>query len=91
MNFSIDRHTIFFVVTGSHAYGLAIDTSDVDYRGCAIPPRNFFFGSHAVFEQWEDRADEYKTDTVIYDIRKFFRLIAEGSPTMNEYLWVPRH
>lgn len=81
--FDINEHTILLVLHGSHAYGTSIATSDKDYRGVAVPPRDRFFGFAHVFEQFE-RKDP---DTVIYDIRKFCRLAADCNPNVIEILF----
>jgi hypothetical protein len=52
MHFDVDKHTIFLAVTGSHAYGMARPTSDVDVRGAAIPPRDVRDSFFRNFEQY---------------------------------------
>jgi predicted nucleotidyltransferase len=79
----LDERTILLVRHGSHAYGTAIATSDLDYKGVAIPPRAYFLGFHQAFEQAELRQP---VDAVIYDIRKFFRLACECNPSIIEAL-----
>lgn len=76
--------TILLVTHGSHAYGLNTATSDIDLKGVAIPPREYFTGFVQRFEQAEGK-DPY--DLVIYDIRKFFNLAAECNPNIIEVLW----
>ena len=44
--------TVYVVEAGSHAYGTSTPESDYDYRGAAIPPKNYFFGLDN-FEQAE--------------------------------------
>lgn len=75
--------TIFLTQSGSHAYGLATPESDVDLRGVAIPPREYFLGFAQRFEQ----AEATDPDLVIYDIRKFFQLAAACNPSIVELLW----
>jgi predicted nucleotidyltransferase len=70
---------------GSHAYGMATPTSDLDIRGICIPPKEYFLGFAKVFEQVEIKGDP---DVVIYDIRKFFKLAADCNPNIIEYLFV---
>ncbi|RYE75405.1 MAG: hypothetical protein EOO74_10075 [Myxococcales bacterium] len=76
--------TILLVTHGSHAYGLNTPTSDIDLKGVAIPPREYFLGYLQRFEQAEGK-DPY--DLVVYDIRKFFNLAAECNPNIIEVLW----
>lgn len=86
MNFDIRKHTIYKVVSGSHAYGFATEESDIDYRGVAIPPKEYFLGFSNIFEQYEQQTPE---DITIFDIRKFFKLAADCNPNVIELLWIP--
>jgi predicted nucleotidyltransferase len=70
---------------GSHAYGTNIETSDEDYRGVAIAPREYYLGFVKTFEQAEQR-EPY--DSVIYELRKFMRLAADCNPSILELLFV---
>lgn len=79
----IPARTIFLTRAGSHAYGLATPESDLDLRGVAIPPSEYFLGFAQRFEQ----ADATDPDLVIYDIRKFFQLAAACNPSILELLW----
>lgn len=49
--FPLRDHTILLVVGGSRAYGIHTDTSDVDVKGVAIPPKKFVLGCDEGFEQ----------------------------------------
>lgn len=74
---------IFLTIHGSHCYGTNIETSDVDLKGLAIPPKQYFFGYLNDFEQ----AEFNDPDCVIYDIRKFVQLAAEANPNIIEILF----
>ena len=50
MEFNLAEHTILLVLHGSHAYGMARPESDVDLRGIAIPPPEYFHGYLKHFE-----------------------------------------
>jgi predicted nucleotidyltransferase len=71
---------------GSTVYGTAIEDSDIDLRGLAVPPPRFFLGMEA-FEQSEQK----DPDRTIYGIRKWFRLAEQGNPNILELLWTPRN
>ena len=60
----LEDNTILFVRAGSQSYGTSLPTSDTDYKGIAVAPREYYLGYLQRFEQ-----AEYKTpyDAVIYD------------------------
>lgn len=73
---------IFETLYGSHAYGLAGPTSDLDLRGVVVGPAAWYHGFVGGPEQIEHTADH-----VWVEVRKAFRLTAAGNPTMLETLW----
>lgn len=81
----LSKATILVAKSGSHAYGTSLPTSDLDFKGIAIPPREYFLGFVKKFEQAEQRQPY---DCVIYDIRKFFNLAADCNPSIIETLFV---
>jgi uncharacterized protein len=85
MNFDLADRTIFRTLTGSRVYGTSSENSDYDYRGVAIPPKPYFFGTSR-FEQGRD--DEDAGDEVIYEIRKFLSLAGQNNPNILELLFV---
>lgn len=82
----LEARTILLVQHGSHAYGTNLPTSDTDYKGVAVPPREYFLGFSQKFEQAESK----EPDLVIYDIRKFFQLARDCNPNIIEVLWGER-
>jgi predicted nucleotidyltransferase len=50
VNFDLHKHTVFLVLSGSHAYGMATPTSDYDYKGIVIPPMSSYIGLIDSFE-----------------------------------------
>ena len=52
MAFDVDARTIFLGLTGSHAYGTARATSDVDLRGCCVAPLRTRLSFRTSFEQF---------------------------------------
>lgn len=70
---------------GSHAYGTALPTSDVDYRGifCADPVnvRTPFFP----VREAEDTKEE---DTKFYELAHFMKLCLDCNPNIVETLYV---
>lgn len=80
----IKDNTVLLVRHGSHAYGTNVATSDEDFKGVAIPPKEYFLGSDKKFAQAELKAPD--PDAVIYDLRKFFMLAGECNPNIIEVL-----
>lgn len=80
----MEQGTVLLVRHGSHAYGTNVATSDEDFKGVAIPPKEYFLGSTKRFEQAELKAPD--PDAVIYDIRKFFNLASDCNPNIIEVL-----
>lgn len=80
----LPARTIFLTKSGSHAYGTNLPTSDLDLKGVAVPPREYFLGYLHRFEQAECRDP---VDAVVYDVRKFFALAADCNPNIIELLF----
>lgn len=76
---------IFLTKHGSQSYGTNLPTSDTDYKGVCISPRDYVLGFNKSFEQVEHKGDP---DAVVYDIRKFFKLAANCNPNIIEMLFV---
>lgn len=93
----IEDRCILFVKSGSHAYGLNTETSDIDYKGITIAPLKYYFTSNN-FEQ-KDKGFEQedwvklkelnygKVDCVIYELQKFISLLETQNPNIIEMLW----
>ena len=80
----IKNNTIYLVRHGSHAYGTNTESSDEDFKGVAIPTKEYYLGANKRFEQ----AELKDPDTVIYEIRKFINLAAASNPNIIEVLFV---
>lgn len=78
----IEDRTVLLVRHGSHAYGTNTPESDEDFKGIAIPTKEYFLGSQLRFEQ----AELHDPDAVVYDLRKFFTLAADCNPNIIEVL-----
>lgn len=84
---------MYFVLSGSLAYGIHTDTSDVDVLGFYVPPpvvRSSLFPAH---EQSTFKipatADFPGIEGTVYRLDKLVKLCAENNPTVMEVLWSP--
>jgi predicted nucleotidyltransferase len=93
----IENGMILFCKSGSHAYGLNTENSDLDYKGICIAPKRFYI-TFKTFEQkdkgWEVESSEDSlfpqldnSDSVVYDIRRYLALLQSQNPNILEMLW----
>jgi len=97
----IKNRIVYVTDAGSHAYGMATEESDHDYRGACIPPKDYYYGFPR-FEQSDssetvgfikdklliaDRPTE-NTEAVIWSLNKMIELAAQGNPNMIELLFM---
>ncbi len=75
------KNIIYLTLSGSRAYGTDNEKSDIDLRGVLIEDKKYYLGLKT-FDQFED----IPTDTVIYGLKKFFRLCADANPSALELL-----
>lgn len=68
-------------ISGSHAYGTNIPSSDVDIRGVFIMDKEDFFGLEYI-EQVSDDTN----DTTYYEIGRFIQLLLTNNPNILELL-----
>jgi uncharacterized protein len=96
----------YAVITGSVAYAVSSDTSDMDVVGFCIPPKDMIFphlrgeipgfGQQTQrFEVWQqhhvvDPSSKQEYDFAIYSIVKFFQLVMENNPNMLDVVFVPQ-
>ena len=98
-------NTMFEGITGSYAYGMSDDLSDVDVIGFCIPPKEIIFPHLAGeilgfgtqinrFDIYQEHHIEYKEkiyDFSIYSIVKYFNLAMQNNPNILEMLYLPNH
>lgn len=89
--FDIFQNSILLGYRGSKAHGTYIPNSDpnsiddIDLMGVAIAPLDYYFGLKK-FEQFSIMHDVW--DVVIYDIRKFCRLLLKCNPNVMSMLYL---
>ena len=95
----------FEAVTGSQAYGISTDASDIDIVGFVVPPKDVVFPHLAgeipgfgrqqkrfdVWQQHHVKDGETEYDLTVYSIVKFFHLCMENNPNMVDVLFSPAH
>lgn len=70
---------------GSHAYGTALPTSDVDFRGIFVAdPVNIL----TPFFPVREAVDSDEEDTKFYELAHFMKLCLDCNPNIVETLWV---
>lgn len=84
----LQDRTVFYTRHGSHAYGTNIDTSDEDFKGIVVPPKEYYLGFFNRLEQVENhsamKGPDGKMvptggpDAVLFEIRKFLNLAADA-------------
>jgi uncharacterized protein len=90
--FNMWNNAIYLGYRGSIAHGTYVPNSnptsidDKDIFGIVIPPMEYFFGLKE-FEQFEKKQEYW--DVLIYDFRKFIRLLIKANPNVLQALWTP--
>lgn len=70
--------------SGSHAYGLATETSDEDFRGVFFAEKADFYGNTA-----PEQIADVTNDRVYYELGRFVELLVKANPTALELLASP--
>lgn len=76
-------------VTGSVAYGLATENSDVDIKGVYLLPLRKVL--EMGFDPNGTTKDHTDPDWVYHEVGKFMKLVVAGNPTVNELLWLEEY
>ena len=91
--FDMWNNAICICYRGSIAHGTYVPSQnpngidDKDILGIAIPTKEYFFGLKT-FEQFECQREYW--DVLIYDFRKFIRLMLKSNPNVLQLLWTPK-
>lgn len=78
-------HVVYRCITGSRAYGLSREGSDVDRRGVYLPPADLHWSLFGVPEQLENG----DTEECYWEVQKFLTLALKANPNILECLWSP--
>lgn len=86
-NEHLKNRILFLTLGGSHAYGTAVASSDVDVRGCAMQRPSDLIGLSSF-----DTFIHKQTDTTIYGFNKLIKLFLSCNPNCIEMLGcLPSH
>lgn len=89
-------NVVLMTLGGSHAYGLATDTSDVDERGVAFPPLEWLVGfppdkdgkqTHDQRHVTSEDGIREDRDLVVHTLAKFCRLALNANPNILDILF----
>ncbi|MCG8328928.1 MAG: nucleotidyltransferase domain-containing protein [Chitinophagales bacterium] len=71
-------------ISGSQAYGTAIEGSDTDIKGVFLLPKDSFFSFH-----YTPQVSDNKNDVVYYELGRFTELLYKNNPNLLELLAIP--
>lgn len=83
---------LFKTITGSRLYGIANEDSDTDMKGFGVPNLNYILGLMDMEQKECSNGLEGrdKIETVIYTVKKYFKLCIKGNPTVLELAFAER-
>ena len=81
----VEQHTIYAVVVGSRAYGLAGPDSDHDRRGVYAAPTELFWH----LDKPPAHLDGPGEEQFSWEVERFCGLALQANPTVLECLWSP--
>ena len=80
----LKRGIVFLAKSGSHAYGMNTPESDLDLKGFAIAPMEYYLGFLNTFEQ---AITANPSDFTVYNIDKFLHLAVDANPSITELIF----
>lgn len=81
----VESLMLYKYIRGSHCHGINTPTSDIDYGGVFIMPKDNIYGlSCNMVNDWHDETN----DTTYYEIGKYMSLLINANPTILESLFV---
>ena len=82
-----DGRLLYEYIRGSHAYGLNVETSDIDTSGVYVCNSNELLGLPS---RYQDMVADAKSDNTWYEIGKFIHMLSTSNPTALESLFIPQ-
>lgn len=83
-----DGRLLYNYIRGSHAYGLNVETSDVDTSGVYICKTNELLGLGL---DYKDQVSDAKHDNTWFEIGNYLKLLLKSNPTIMESLFIPNN
>ena len=95
--YAISQHRLLFAhIAGSHAYGMATESSDFDARGIfALDAKDYYHLGKKVVTNVSDYTRNEKgelkpkSDITFYSLRRFLELMQTANPNILEQLFMP--
>lgn len=78
-------HLITIAISGSQSYGMQTKESDYDIVGLFLPPIDYILGMKKVEQVMIPKKGD--VEGIVYDFRKWFKLIIDQNPNTLELLW----
>ena len=78
------QYMLLNCISGSNSYGLALPTSDVDYKGVFYLPKQQFYSL-----DYTEQVSNETNDIVYYELRRFIDLLYKNNPNILELLNTP--
>jgi len=78
------QYMLLNCISGSNAYGLALPTSDTDYKGVFVLPRQEFYSLH-----YTEQVNNETNDIAYYELGRFLDLLNKNNPNILELLCTP--
>jgi len=75
---------VYECLSGSHAYGLATSSSDVDIKGIFVLPKEDYYGLDYI-----EQVSNETNDIVYYELKRFIELLSKSNPNILELLYTP--
>lgn len=79
---------------GSIAHGMYVppkeptSIDDKDLMGVCVPPIDYYFGMNKLGSDGTKEIKQDEWDIVVYEAKKFIRLLAQGNPNVLSMLWL---
>lgn len=93
---SLDEWAILSAYRGSIAHGMYVPSTDPDsiddkdVMAVCVPPLDYYFGLKEFGSRGTKEIKQDEWDIVVYEARKFIRLLARGNPNVLMMLWLDR-